>query len=47
MHRSLVLAERSQRYLDLRQDGYRFGLKPLPLAAIYVLEERLDGRTMD
>jgi hypothetical protein len=31
-----------KRYLDLRQDGYRFGLKPLPLAAIYVLEERLD-----
>jgi hypothetical protein len=31
-----------KRCLDLRQNGYRFGLKPLPLAAIYVLEERSD-----
>ena len=29
-----------KRYLDLRQNGNRFGLKPLPLAAIYVLEQR-------
>jgi hypothetical protein len=31
-----------KRCLDLRQNGYRFGLKPLPLAALYVLEERSD-----
>ena len=31
-----------KRCLDLRQNGYQFGLKPLPLAALYVLEVRSD-----
>jgi hypothetical protein len=29
-----------KRYLDLRQSGYRFQHQPLPLAVIYVLQER-------
>ena len=29
-----------KRYLDLTQNGYRFQQEPLPLAAIYILDER-------
>jgi hypothetical protein len=35
----------NKRYLDLRGDGYRFETRPVPLAAIYVLDERATGTT--
>ncbi len=33
-----------KRYLDLNQTGYQFRSQPLPLAAIYYLDERSDDR---
>ena len=32
-----------KRYLNLQQDGYRLQQETLPLAAVYVLDERIDG----
>ncbi|WP_310423341.1 hypothetical protein [Chamaesiphon sp. VAR_48_metabat_135_sub] len=34
-----------KRYLDLSQTGYKFQTEPLPLAAIYYLNERSDNRS--